>query len=96
MAKTNDDAPPTVAKPKTEAAKKAASVGKLAELKKKEKANRPAAKLTYGATVNGEFQFVKKPFDDQSEAMNAAIAVFNKMSNKGLREIIISFHTKGK
>lgn len=87
-----NDAPPTLAAPKTKTQKAEDVKAKLASLKAKADAEKPAARLTYGITTDGKFQFVKQDFKDATAAVNGALTVFKKHFGKGLREIIISLH----
>lgn len=84
--------PPTLKEPKPKEQKKADAKAKLADLKVKQKASRPAAKVTIGSVVNDKFTFTKTEYDDATEAVEFAVKAFNKMHGKGLKEIIISVH----
>lgn len=84
--------PPTLNVPKSKAAKKDEVKATLAKLKEKARAARPAAKLTYGMTVNGKFVFTKQEFSSAADAMAQATKTYNKFYGKGLRELIVSIH----
>lgn len=84
--------PPTLKAPVAKTQKVADGKAKLAALKAKKAASRPNAKLTYGLTVNGKFEFVKQEFSSALDAMNQATKTYNKYYGKGLREIIVSIH----
>ncbi len=84
--------PPTLNVPKSKAAKKEEGKAKVAALRAKAAAARPAAKLTFGMTVNGKFAFTKQEFNSAADAMAQATKTFNKHYGKGLRELIVSIH----
>lgn len=95
MTKDND-APPTLPAPKAGVEAKAApkvapkeQKDKLAALKAKKQASRPAAKLTLGIKRDGKYEFVKKEFTSLEDAMKDLVAAVKAKAGKGLHEVIL-------
>lgn len=73
------------------AASKLTPKEKLAALKAKKKADRPAVKITFGVHANGHYVFSKMNFDNPQEALHDLVKLCQPRLGKGLREVIISF-----